>query len=194
MRVRTLVAALTFLLIGATPKGMAPLPAQYLKGHTFTSPDGWFTVTTPAGDWEWFEMRAFDGDADPRWPDGAHEMVGWYIRNQATHEHFTLLESYNPLGGEIDETFINAMETGTRNGLTKDETLSNFTIARVRIPTENSIRYAYHIHTKAGADIYRYAYVTGGQHKVFLQTSTDTPGEPKTYDRFVVSLRWLKMP
>lgn len=193
MRLRALIASIALLTLGATPKGMAPLPAQYLKGHTFTSPDGWFTVTTPPGNWEWFEMREFDGDADPRWPTGAHSMVAWYIRNPETHEHFTLLESYDPLAGDIDETFINALETGTRNGLTKDETMSNFSIARVRVPTADSIRFSYRIHTKSG-DFYRFAYVDGAEHKVFLQTSSDTPVESKTYDRFVVSLRWLKTP
>lgn len=173
---------------------MAPLPAQYVRGQTFTSPDGWFSVTTPPGDWEWFEMREFDGDADPRWPDAAHPMVAWFIRNTASGEHFTLLENYDSSEGSIDETYMSAMETGSRNGLTQDQTMSNFSISRVSVPTDDSIRYSYRIQSKSGGDIYRFAYVTGAEHKVFLQTSSATATESKTYDRFVVSLRWLKTP
>jgi len=52
-------------ILAATPAGMAPLPAQYLQAAMFNSPDGWVSIHSPEGS-EWFEMRAFDGDADPR--------------------------------------------------------------------------------------------------------------------------------
>ncbi|HVR40263.1 MAG TPA: hypothetical protein VMU84_14300 [Thermoanaerobaculia bacterium] len=193
MRARLWVIVFAFLCIGATPKGMAPLPSQYIKGHVFHSPDGWFTVETPAGDWEWFEMRQFDGDADPRWPDGAHPHVAWYIRNAASGEHFTLMETYDVLDGTIDQTFIAGIEIGTKRGLDKGETLTNFAIGPIRVPTDDSIRYAYKITRKTGS-VYRFAYVSGAQHKVYLQTTSDSPVETKTYKRFVVSFRWVKQP
>src|SRR5437660_682190 len=44
-----LLAALC--LVASVPKGMAPLPGQYLKGHTSYSPDGWFPLESQ----EWRE-------------------------------------------------------------------------------------------------------------------------------------------
>lgn len=190
----TAALLLALLTLGATPQGMAPLPAQYVKGRTFSSPDGWFKVDAPAARWEWFEMRKFDGDADPRWPDSVHQMVGWMVRDPENGDAFTVLESYNPFAKMMDDVFFRELEPQTRKGATPDEKISDFHAEWIGVPEEKSIRYWYKVEKKSGQTVYRFAYITGWQHKVFLQAFSDKPEEPRIFTRMVVSMRWLKQP
>jgi hypothetical protein len=82
---------------------MTPLPPQYVRDGTFHSPDGWFEIHVPM-QYEWFEMRSFDGDADPRWP-AAHQSVAWLSRDLKTFEDLVLVESYSPGADVIGEGF-----------------------------------------------------------------------------------------
>ncbi|HKO55707.1 MAG TPA: hypothetical protein VJ276_07490 [Thermoanaerobaculia bacterium] len=182
-------------VLAATPSGMAPLPAQYLQGKTFHSPDGWFTIEAPSADWEWFEMRAFDGEADPRWPDGAHGTVGWYLRDpKPGGRSFVVMESYSPLAAMMDDKYMSSLEIDTRKGLTPDEAMSNFHAVRINVPTEDSIRFWYEVRKTSGETLYRFAYATGWQHKVFILGFAPTPEEPRELKRTVVSLRWVQTP
>jgi hypothetical protein len=182
------------MVLAGTPAGMAPLPARVLQGTSFISPDGWFKVDSPPGNWEWFEMRAFDGDADPRWPDPAHHTVGWYARDAKSGESFVVLESFSPSAAPMDEEYMKGIQSGTMKTATADERLSNFTIERLSVPTEDTVRYSYKVVKKGAAAIYRYAYATGRQRKVFIESFGDTPKEPPLFTRAAVSLRWLKAP
>jgi hypothetical protein len=182
------------MALASTPTGMAPLPAPYLKGTTFNSPDGWFKVDSPPGNWEWFEMRAFDGNADPRWPDPAHHTVGWYAHDTKSGESFVVLESYSPSAAPMDEEYMQGIRSGTLKSATAEEQMSDFTIERLSVPTEDTVRYTYKVVKKGGATIYRYAYATGRQRKVFIESFGETLKEPPLFTRAAVSLRWLKTP
>src|ERR1051325_2609912 len=128
-----------WLVLAATPQGMAPLPAQYLHGKTFASPDGWFTVDAPSADWEWFEMRAFNGDSDPRWPDGVHGSVGWMVRDpKPGGRNFMVMETYSAVSGPIDDAYIERVEADTRKALTPDEEASDFPVVLINVPDERS--------------------------------------------------------
>jgi hypothetical protein len=183
------------LLFAPAPAGMAPLPSQYLHGKTFVSPDGWFTIDAPAADWEWFEMRAFDGKADPRWPDGAHGSVGWYLRDpKRAGESLAVMETYSPFANMIDEKYLDELEADTRKALAADEEMSDFHAVPINVPEEGSVRYWYRVKAKSGETRYRFAYATGWQHKVFILGFSSTPEEPRELKRAVVSLRWLQRP
>jgi hypothetical protein len=180
-------------LVASVPSGMAPLPGQYVKGHTFHSPDGWFTIEVPEG-WEWFEMRHFDGKADPRWPDAVNSPVAWMVREPKTFDDMTVMESYKPNGAVITEDYMRPWEEQMRKSTAADGTMTAFRIEPINIPAPQSAHYAYTLVKKNGKTIYRHGYMTGMEHKVFLSTTTDTPPEPKWFARAVVSLRWLKEP
>jgi hypothetical protein len=184
------------LLFAATPTGMAPLAAQYLHGKTFASPDGWFTIEAPSAEWEWFEMRAFDGGADPRWPDGAHGAVGWYLRDAKPRgESLVVMETYSAVAPMIDDEYMESLEADTRKGMTADESMSDFHAVRINLPTEDSVRYWYKVKKqKSGETLYRYAYASGGQHKVFILGFSSKPEEPRELKRVMVSLRWVQTP
>jgi hypothetical protein len=196
-RVRAVAAAASLVaalcLVASVPKGTAPLPGQYLKGHTFHSPDGWFTIETPEG-WQWLEMRDFDGKADPRWPDAVNSPVAWMAMDPKTFDNLMLMESYKPNGAVITEDYLRAYEEQTRKTTAADGTVTAFRIEPINIPAAQSAHYVYTLVKKNGKTVYRHGYMTGMEHKVVLSTSTDTPPEPKWFVRAVVSLRWLKEP
>ncbi|HYM59881.1 MAG TPA: hypothetical protein VEZ11_03195 [Thermoanaerobaculia bacterium] len=193
-RCRVLLVLLAALAVAATPTGMAPLPAQYLKGGTFYSPDGWFQIGFQAGRWEWFEMRSFDGKADPRWPDAVNQTVAWYVREAKGDNTFVVMERYSPNAPPLDDAFMQGIESDTRKGASPGEILSNFSVERIGVPTEGSVRFSYRVVKKSGETLYRFAYVTGGEHRVWLQTHAKTAQEPRSFTRVVVSMRWLKEP
>jgi hypothetical protein len=183
----------TLCLLASVPRGMAPLPGQYLKGRTFHSPDGWFTIDVPEG-WEWFEMRHFDGKADPRWPDAVNSPVAWMTWDPKTFEDLMVMESYKPNGAVITDDYLHAYEEQTRKTTAADGTITAFRIEPINIPAPQSAHYVYTLVKKDGKTVYRHGYMTGMEHKVVLSTSTDTPPEPKWFLRAVVSMRWLKEP
>jgi len=185
-------AVMVLLLFAATPAGMAPLPDQYLNNGTFSSPDGWFAVHTPDGS-EWFEMRKFDGDADPRWPDGAHDTVAWYVRGAKMSGTLLVMETYHPVGEPLSEPYAQGLEVGVRRALEADETISNFSYQIITTPVEG-IRYTYKKTKKDGSSKYLFWYVTGMEHKVFMEASAPANDEPKWLRGVVQSFRWIKMP
>jgi hypothetical protein len=193
---RVLAAALcaaTLSSFAAVPKGMAPVAAQYLSGSTFLGPDGWFRIDGPQG-WQWFEMRAFDGDADPRWPDSVHGTVGWLVDDPMSFDSFVLLEIYTPGGAIIDDTFMQSFERVTRRHTSADGKLSDFRYELIPIPDKDSAHYSYTLVKKNGKTVYRHGFVTGMEHKLVLSTSTETPAEPRWFARVAVSIRWLHEP
>jgi hypothetical protein len=184
-----LVAVLT---LASTPKGMAPLPAQYLREGTFRSPDGWFQIHVPPN-WEWFEMRNFDGDADPRWPDAINHTVGWLARDPKTLDDLAVMESYRPGGELITESFARSFENGASKAVQPD-TMSDYSSELLTISGERSLHYRYKISRKNRPPIYRFGYITGMEHKLTLSTSDDKPVEPKRLWQIAVSIGWLKSP
>jgi hypothetical protein len=192
MRKRALIFVLAILSLASTPRGMAPLPAQYLQGPTFHAPDGWFKIDGPRG-WEWFEMRAFDGDADPRWPDAVHQTVAWMAQHPKTFDNVVVMETYTLSGKEIDDEYMEAFESQTRGAMDRDESLTDFSIQPLSVPTEKSAHYSYTV-KKKGKALYRHGYISGSEHKVFVFTSSETPAEPRWLTRMAVSLRWLNHP
>jgi len=180
---------LGLLTIAATPAGMAPLPAQYLHDGTFHSPDGWFEIHVPVR-YEWFEMRAFDGKADPRWPDAVNHTVAWLTRDPKTFEDLVVMESYTPGADVIDGAYAAAFESRTRETV-KPEVMSEYSAELLTISGEQSLHYRYKLTGKARTR-YRFGYITGMEHKVLLSTSEATPTEPKRLRQSIVSARWLK--
>src|SRR6201999_3559228 len=157
-----------------------------LSARAFNSPDGWFRLEAPRGNWQWFEMRAFDGDADPRWPDGAHQTVAWFVRSSGQLDHFVVMESYDPSAKLLDEDYRKELERGTMRSATPNETISDFRSEWIGVPTEKSIRYSYKVVKSTGGTketVYRFAHVTGWEHKVILQTSSATRDEPREFTR-----------
>lgn len=185
-------AVIALLLFAATPDGMAPLPAQYLKGGTFSSPDGWFAVHTPDGS-EWYEMRRFDGDADPRWPDGAHGKVAWYVHSPKMPGGLLVMESYEPGGSTLDGAYAKGIEIGVRRAADADETITDFSYAIITTPVEG-IRYTYKKSKKDGTSKWLFWYLTGMEHKVFIETSAPANVEPKWLRAVAQSFRWIKVP
>ena len=185
------IVLVALLGLGSTPAGMAPLPAQYLRGGTFHSPDGWFEIHVPIT-WEWFEMRAFDGKADPRWPDAVNQTVAWLARDPKTFDDLVLLETYTPGGAIITEGFAGNFETQTRKAVAP-ETISEYSSELLTISGERSLHYRYRL-GGTGRLRYRFGYVTGMEHKLILSTSDDKPVEPKRLRQTVVSIGWLKEP
>jgi hypothetical protein len=181
---------LALLTIAATPAGMTPLPSQYLQNGTFHSPDGWFEIHVPMR-YEWFEMRAFDGKADPRWPDALNQSVGWLTRDPKTFDDLVLLEAYEPGGDVINGAYAKDFETRTRNAV-KPETMSEFSSELLTISGERSLHYRYRLDGKTRPALYRFGYVVGMEHKVILSTSDANSVEPKRLRQSVISLRWLK--
>jgi hypothetical protein len=191
MKKVVLAAAFSLLALAFTPKGMAPLPAQYIHGNTFHSPDGWFSADALAG-WEWFEMRAFDGDADPRWPDGAHSSVAWYV-NDPKGGAVTVLESYGVSAPMIDKRYADGMEDDVRKAA-GDQPISDFFIEMIDFPEKDSIHYTYKQLLRSGKTAYCFRYVSGWEHKVFLMAEGPSREEPKALTRMARSFKWLKMP
>jgi hypothetical protein len=185
--IHTLVVA---AILAVTPSGMAPLPAQYLQAAMFNSPDGWFSIHSPQGS-EWFEMRTFDGDADPRWPDGAHHSVALYIRNPKMPGAVVLMESYAADAPMLDDSYLDGLEGDVRK-THPNETISGFSAVLITQPVEG-IRYSF-ARSKSGSTRYHFWYATGWEHKVFLHADSPTPAEPKWLREMAQSFRWLKMP
>jgi hypothetical protein len=185
-------AVMALLLFATTPLGMAPLPAKYLNGGMFNSPDGWFAVHTPDGS-QWFEMRKFDGDADPRWPDGAHPSVAWFMRNEKTPGGILLMERYAVSAPELNASYLDGLEADVRKAMKADVTVSDFSAELITSPVEG-IRYSFMKTHKGKAPFYEFWYVTGWEHKVFIQATAPTRVEPKWLKGIVQSFRWLKMP
>jgi hypothetical protein len=185
------LALVAWLSLGSTPNGMAPLPAQYLRGGTFHSPDGWFEIHVPMT-WEWFEMRAFDRKADPRWPDAVNQTVAWLTRDPKTFDDLIVLEMYTPGGAIITESFARNFEIQTRKAVAP-ETISEYSWELLTISGERSLHYWYRLRG-TGRLRYRFGYVTGMEHKLILSTSDDKPGEPKRLRQSVISIGWLKEP
>jgi hypothetical protein len=191
--VRAGVAVLVALLaLGTTPSGMTPLPAQYLRDGTFHSPDGWFEIHVPMT-WEWFEMRAFDGKADPRWPDALNQAVGWLARDRKTFDDLVVLETYTPGADVIGQSYATDFETRTREAV-KPETMDEFSSELLTISGERSLHYRYRLEGKKQPPRYRFGYVIGIEHKLTLSTSDAKPAEPKRLRQSVISIRWLKEP
>src|SRR5258706_13649728 len=186
------IALLALLSLAATPAGMAPLPAQYLRGGTFHSPDDWFQIHAPAN-WEWFEMRAFDGKADPRWPDALNQTVAWLARNPKTFDNVVVMETYTPGGNVITGAYAKDFESTTRNAV-KPETMSEFSSEPLMISGERSFHYRYKLVRKAAPPLYRFGYITGMEHKAIVSTSDEKPTEPKWFRQIAISLGWLKVP
>lgn|GEM_PF-1937632 len=184
------VALLGLLTIATTPSGMAPLPAQYLHDGTFHSPDGWFEIHVPMR-YEWFEMRTFDGKADPRWPDAVNDTVGWLTRDPKTFDDLVLMESYTPGADVISGAFAAAFERDTREAV-KPEVMSEYSAELLMIAGEQSLHYRYKLTGKTRAPLYRFGYITGMEHKVLLSTSDASSAEPKRLRQSVISIRWLK--
>jgi hypothetical protein len=186
------VGVLALLALAATPKGMAPLSARYLSGRTFHSPDGWFQIDVPAG-WEWFEMRAFDGAADPRWPDAVNQTVAWMVRDPKTFDDLVVIERYTPGGDVILKPYARSFEEQTRK-VVEPDTATEFTTELVTLAGERSLHYRYKLVRKNGAPaLYRFGYVSGMEHKVTLSTSDKLSVEPPWFTAAVHSLRWLKV-
>jgi hypothetical protein len=186
------LALAAVLGFAATPAGMAPLPAQYLHGGIFHSPDKWFQIELPAN-WEWFEMRAFDGEADPRWPDGAHDAVAWMVRDPKTFDDVVVMETYNPGGDFINGAYAADFETRTRRAVAP-EVMSDFSSELLTIAGEQSLHYRYKLTSKTRPALYRFGYATGMEHKVFVTTSDKTAQEPPLLRRVALSMRWLQVP
>jgi hypothetical protein len=184
-------AVIALLLLAATPAGMAPLPAQYMSEGTFNSPDGWFALHTPNGS-EWFEMRKFDGDADPRWPDGAHPSVAWFVRNPKMPGSLLVMERYSPGAPMLDASYLDGLEGDVRKAARADEPMSDFSAEVITTPVEG-IRYSYR-KKRSGTDRYEFWYVTGWEHKVFIQATAATREEPKWLRGVIQSFRWIKVP
>lgn len=181
---------LALSILAATPDGMAPLPAQYLQAGTFNSPDGWFSIHAPLGS-EWFEMRRFDGDADPRWPDGAHPSVAWFIRSPKMPGSVVLLEQYGANAPMLDDSYLRDLEGNIRK-THPGEMISEFSAELITEPVEG-IRFSYK-KTEKGSALYRFWYAIGWEHKVFLSADSASPAEPKWLTQMAQSFRWLKMP
>ncbi|MBV9493643.1 MAG: hypothetical protein JOZ54_05320 [Acidobacteria bacterium] len=180
----------SLLLLFATPDGMAPSPAQYLHGKTFQSPDGWFSIETPAEGWEWFEMAP-----GARQPDGQRKSVSWYVRSPDPKGiSFAVMETYNVNAPPIDDEYLETMEAETRKALAPDDQVSDFSAALLNVPTVNTVRYQYKVTKKSGKVGYRFAYATGWKHKVFVIGFASEPQEPRELKRVLVSLRWKKKP
>jgi len=182
---------LALSILAATPSGMAPLPTQYLQASMFNSPDGWFSLHSPDGS-EWFEMRRFDGDADPRWPDDAHHVVAWYMRNPKMHS-LLVMERYAVGAPMLDADYIHDIEKGVRQAGEPGDTFSEFSAALITQPVEG-IRYSYRKTSRDGSISYRFWYATGWEHKVFMEASAPTNEEPKWLREIAQSFRWLKTP
>jgi hypothetical protein len=181
---------LGLLTIAATPRGMAPLPAQYLHEGTFHSPDGWFEIHVPVH-YEWFEMRAFDGNADPRWPDAVNRTVAWLTRDPKTFDDLVVMEVYTPGADVIDDAYATAFEERTREAV-KPEVMSEFSAEVIMIGGERSLHYRYKVTSKTRPPIYRFGYAIGMVTKVMLATSDAKPTEPKRLIQSAISVRWLK--
>ena len=186
------IALVALLGLAATPTGMAPLPAQYLHGGTFHSPDDWFQIHVPAN-WEWFEMRAFDGKADPRWPDAVNQTVAWMARDPKTLDYVVVMETYKPGGDVITDAYAKGFETTTRKAV-EPETMAEFSSEPLSISGERSLHFRYKLVRKTAPPLYRFGYVTGMEHKVLISTSDEKPAEPKWFRQIAVSVGWLKMP
>ncbi|HEX3067641.1 MAG TPA: hypothetical protein VHX14_03625 [Thermoanaerobaculia bacterium] len=186
------IALVSALAFASTPKGMAPLPAQYVHAGTFHSPDGWFEIHVPAN-WEWFEMRDFDGKADPRWPDTLNDTVAWLARDPKTFDDLVVMESYRPGGDVITESYASSFESITRKAV-EPETMTDYSSELLTISGERSLHYRYKLVRKNHAPTYRFGYITGMDHKLTLSTSDDKPQEPKRLWQIVVSIGWLKSP
>jgi len=181
---------LALLTIAATPSGMAPLPPQYLHDGTFHSPDGWFEIHVPKR-YEWFEMRAFDGTADPRWPDAVNQTVGWLARDPKTFDDLVVLEMYTPGADVIGEAYARSFEERTRAAV-KPEVMSGYAAEVLTIGGERSLHYRYRLEGKTRPPLYRFGYIIGMEHKVALSTSDAKPAEPKRLLQSAISVRWLK--
>jgi hypothetical protein len=181
---------LGLLTIAATPSGMASLPAQYLHDGTFHSPDGWFEIHVPMR-YEWFEMRAFDGKADPRWPDAVNNTVVWLTRDPKTFDDLVVMESYTPGADVITGGYAKDFEVRTREAV-KPETMSEFSSELLTISGEQSLHYRYKLTGSTRPPIYRFGYVVGMEHKVLPSTSDANSTEPKRLIQSVISIRWLK--
>jgi hypothetical protein len=143
--------------------------------------------------WEWFEMRAFDGSADPRWPDAINQTVAWLARDPKTFDDLVVMESYRPGGDIITESFASSFESITRKAV-EPETMSDYSSELLTISGERSLHYRYKLLRKNRSPLYRFGYITGMEHKLTLSTSDDKPEEPKRLRQIVVSIGWLKSP
>ncbi len=186
------IALVTLLSFAATPNGMAPLPSGYLRSGTFHSPDKWFQIDVPAN-WEWFEMRAFDGKADPRWPDAINQSVAWMARDPKIFDDVVVMETYMPGGDVIIGAYAKDFESRTRTAVAPD-VMSEFSSEPLTISGERSLHYRYKLTRKSGPPTYRFGYATGMEHKVFVSTSDKKPEEPAFLRRAALSVRWLQAP
>ena len=186
------IGIVSLLGLGSTPSGMAPLPSKYLHEGTFHSPDGWFEIHVPIT-YEWFEMRAFDEKADPRWPDAVNQTVGWLARDPKTFDDLVVLETYEPGAHVIAEAFARSFEVRTRKAV-EPETMSEYSSELLTISGERSLHYRYRLVGKTRKPLYRFGYVTGMEHKLMLSTSDDKLVEPRRLRQSVISLRWLHAP
>ena len=186
------IALVALLGLAATPGGMAPLPAAYLHGGTFHSPDKWFQIDLPAN-WEWFEMRAFDGKADPRWPDAINQFVAWMAREPKTLDDVVVMETYVPGGDVITKVYAMDFESRTRKAV-EPEVMSEFSSELIMLAGERSMHYRYKVTGKSGPPLYRFGYATGMEHKLFVSTSDKKPEEPAFLRRAALSVRWLQSP
>lgn len=186
------IALLALLSLATTPGGMAPLPARYLHGGTFHSPDKWFQIDLPPN-WEWFEMRAFDGKADPRWPDAINQAVAWMARDPKTLDDVVVMETYIPVGPIITRAYALDFERRTRKAVEPD-VMTEFSSELIMLAGERSLHYRYKLTRKNGPPLYRFGYATGMEHKLFVSTSDKKIEEPAFLRRAALSVRWLQVP
>ncbi len=137
--------------------------------------------------------RAFDGKADPRWPDALNQTVAWLARNPKTFDNVVVMETYTPGGNVITGAYAKDFESTTRNAV-KPETMSEFSSEPLMISGERSLHYRYKLVRKAAPPLYRFGYVTGMEHKVIVSTSDEKPTEPKWFRQIAISVGWLKVP
>ena len=139
-------------------------------------------------------MRKFDGDADPRWPDGAHDSVGWYVRVPKVSATMIFMERYNPIGAtELNASYLDGLEGDVQKVAKDGDKISEFFAEEITTPLEG-IHYSFRRTRRDGTATYEFWYVTGWQHKVFMQTTSPTRGEPKWFRGVAQSLQWLKSP
>jgi len=91
----------------------------------------------------------------------------------------------------LDSSYLDGLEGNIRK-THPGETISEFSAELITQPVEG-IRYSYK-KSKNGTARYTFWYVTGWEHKVFLQAESLTPQEPKWLRQIAQSFRWIKMP
>ena len=103
------------------------------------------------------------------------------------------MERYAVDAPDLNAHYLDGLEGQLQKAMDPEVTLSDFSAELITSPVEG-VRYSF-MKTRAGkTPFYEFWYVTGGEHKVFIQTTASTHVEPKWLKGIVQSFRWLKMP